>query len=94
MAAAERLLRYNLLVSEAMLAQGLGNVGDSRRMQRFLHKLLSGGSETRPSALAWRGLQYAVCSRPPGYPALQRLGGCTGSMMKAGSRLLHAQARR
>ncbi len=39
----QQLLRYRLLVSEAMLAQGLSNVGDSRRMERFLHKLLSGG---------------------------------------------------
>jgi hypothetical protein len=38
----ERLLAYKLLVSEQMLAQGLSNVGDSRRMERFFGKLLRG----------------------------------------------------
>ncbi|BDA43799.1 hypothetical protein COCOBI_04-8160 [Coccomyxa sp. Obi] len=38
----EKLLAYRLLVSEQMLAQGLSNVGDSRRMERFFEKLLRG----------------------------------------------------
>ncbi|EIE19265.1 hypothetical protein COCSUDRAFT_58561 [Coccomyxa subellipsoidea C-169] len=38
----EKLLAYRLLVSEQMLAQGLSNVGDSRRMERFFGKLLRG----------------------------------------------------
>jgi hypothetical protein len=37
----QRLLDYKLLVSEEMLAQGISNVGDSRRMERFLQKLLN-----------------------------------------------------
>lgn len=40
------MLAHRLLVSEAMLARGLGNVGDSRRMERFLHKLLAGDEPT------------------------------------------------
>lgn len=49
----ERLLAYKLLVSEQMLAQGLSNVGDSRRMERFFGKLLRGvhGRKRRPSCL-------------------------------------------
>ena len=43
-AAAERLLEYRLLLSESMLAQGLSNLGDSRRMERLLWKLLNGGA--------------------------------------------------
>ena len=42
-AAAAQLLDYPLLVSESMLAQGLSNLGDSRRMERLMWKLLNGG---------------------------------------------------
>lgn len=42
----QRLLDYKLLVSEQMLSQGLSNVGDSRRMERFLEKLLRGAQRT------------------------------------------------
>ena len=47
----ERLLAYKLLVSEQMLAQGLSNVGDSRRMERFFGKLLRGICIQRRSIL-------------------------------------------
>ena len=39
------MLAYKILLSETMLAEGLSNVGDSRRMERFVQKLLNG----RPS---------------------------------------------
>ncbi|CAL8468221.1 g7760 [Coccomyxa elongata] len=42
----EKLLAYRLLVSEQMLAQGLSNLGDSRRMERFFEKLLRGDPVT------------------------------------------------
>ena len=41
-AAKQAVLEYRTLLSETMLAQGLSNVGDSRRMERFLQKLLNG----------------------------------------------------
>ena len=36
------MLAYRTLLSETMLAQGLSNIGDSRRMERFVQKLLNG----------------------------------------------------
>ena len=41
-AAKQNVLVYRTLLSEEMLAQGLSNVGDSRRMERFVQKLLNG----------------------------------------------------
>ena len=41
-AAKKSVLEYRTLLSETMLAEGLSNVGDSRRMERFLQKLLKG----------------------------------------------------
>ena len=54
-AAAGRLLEYPLLVSESMLAQGLSNLGDSRRVERLMWKLLNGAARTRavPLAIVW-----------------------------------------
>ena len=41
-AAKENVLAYRTLLSETRLAEGLSNVGDSRRMERFVQKLLNG----------------------------------------------------
>ena len=36
------MLAYRTLLSETMLSEGLSNIGDSRRMERFVQKLLNG----------------------------------------------------
>ena len=60
----EKLLAYRLLVSEQMLAQGLSNVGDSRRMERFFGKLLRGAQRSAVPCISCDHLRRD-CITPP-----------------------------
>ena len=64
----ERLYARKLILSEKMLAEGRGNLGDTERLERFMHKLMAGDPGARACTLD-RGLdERAEVSPAAGQP--------------------------
>ena len=47
----DRLYQRRLIVSEKMLAEGRGNLGNTERLERFMHKLMAGAALVRGCAV-------------------------------------------
>ena len=43
--AAQKIYAQSLMVASKRLAPALSNMGDTRRLERFMHKLLTGAAE-------------------------------------------------
>ena len=44
----QRVYEQSLMVANRLLSPAISNLGDTRRLERFLHKLLTGKPAARP----------------------------------------------